>query len=66
VVANTAYSRAVDIGLRAGDVIHAVNTHPIATLADLQKEIRAFNSGAAVVLQVERADGLDFVAFEME
>jgi S1-C subfamily serine protease len=66
VVANTAYSRAVDVGLRAGDVIHAVNTRPISTLADLQKEISAFNNGAAVVLQVERSDGMDFVAFEME
>jgi serine protease Do len=66
VVANTAYSRAVDVGLRPGDVIHAINTKPIANLADLQREVGAFNAGAAVVLQVEREDGMDFVAFEME
>jgi serine protease Do len=66
VVANTAYSRAVDVGLRPGDVIHAVNTKPVANLADLQREVGAFNAGAAVVLQVEREDGMDFVAFEME
>jgi serine protease Do len=66
VVANTAYSRAVDVGLRAGDVIHSVNMRPISSVADLQKTIGTFNTGAAVVLQVERADGMDFVAFEME
>jgi S1-C subfamily serine protease len=66
VVANTTYSRAVDVGLRPGDVIHSVNSKPVSNLADLQKEISAFNTGSAVVLQVERADGMDFVAFEME
>jgi S1-C subfamily serine protease len=66
VVANTAYSRAVDVGLRPGDVIHALNTKPITNLADLQREIGAANAGSAVVLQVERADGMDYVAFQME
>jgi serine protease Do len=66
IVANTTFSRAGNIGLHPGDVIHAVNTKPILTLADLQREIRIFETGAAVVLQVERSDGMDFVAFEME
>jgi serine protease Do len=66
VVANTAYSRAVDVGLRPGDVIHAVNTRPIFSLADLHRELTAFHGGAAVVLQVERSDGMDYVAFEVE
>ncbi len=66
VVAQTAHGRAGDIGLRPGDVIHAINTKPILSLADLQREIGAFDAGAAVVLQVERGDGMDYVAFEME
>jgi serine protease Do len=66
VVANTAYSRAVDVGLRPGDVIHAVNTKPILSLADLHRELTAFHAGAAVVLQIERSDGMDYVAFEVE
>jgi serine protease Do len=66
VVANTAYSRGVDVGLHAGDVIHAINTRPILSLADLQREIATLEAGSAVVLQVERSDGMDYVAFEME
>jgi serine protease Do len=66
VVANTAYSRVVNVDLRPGDVIHAVNTKPILNLADLQKEMSGFEAGAPVVLQVERSDGMDYVAFEME
>jgi S1-C subfamily serine protease len=66
VVANTAYGRGGDVGLHAGDVIHAINTRPILSLTDLQREIATFEAGAAVVLQVERSDGMDYVAFEME
>jgi serine protease Do len=66
VVANTAYSRAVDVHLRPGDVIHSVNTKQISSLADLRSELAAFHAGAAVVLQIEREDGMDFVAFEIE
>jgi len=36
VVANTAYSRAVDVRLRPGDVIHAVNTKAVTSLEDLR------------------------------
>lgn len=66
VVANTGSGRATDIGLRTGDVIHSINTKPVRTLAELQKEIGLLNSGDAVVLQVERSDGMDYVAFEVE
>jgi len=66
VVANTASGRRGDIGLRPGDVVHAVNGKPVTSLAELQKAISGFESSAAVVLQVERADGMDFVAFEIE
>jgi serine protease Do len=67
VVANTANSRAGEVGLRPGDVIHAMNTKPISNLLlDLQKEISSLESGTAVVLQVERADGMSYVAFELE
>jgi len=65
VVANTNLGRAVDVGLRPGDVVHALNTKPIGTLAELQAAINAIESGTVVVLQVERRDGLDYVAFEM-
>jgi S1-C subfamily serine protease len=66
VVANSAYSRAVDARLRPGDVIHAINTKPILSLDDLRRELAAFHAGAAVVLQIERSDGMDYVAFEID
>jgi serine protease Do len=66
VVADTAYSRVVGVGLRPGDVIHSVNTQSVSNLADLRKELSAFHAGDAIVLQVERGDGMDFVAFEIE
>ncbi len=66
VVVAKSYGRAVDVDLRPGDVIHAINTKPILSLAELQKEIGALEVGDAVVLQIERSGGLDYVAFEME
>jgi serine protease Do len=66
VVANSAYSRAVDARLQPGDVIHSVNTKPILSLDDLRKELAAFHAGDAVVLQIERSDGMDYVAFEID
>jgi serine protease Do len=66
VVGNTAYSRAVDARLRPGDVIHAINSKPVLSLEDLRKELSALHAGAAVVLQIERSDGMDYAAFEIE
>jgi serine protease Do len=66
VVADTNRGRASEIGLRQGDIIHFLNRKPILNLDDLQKEMSALRSGDAVVLQVERSDGMDYVAFELE
>jgi S1-C subfamily serine protease len=66
VVADTNRGRASEIGLRQGDIIHFLNRKPILNLDDLQKEMIALRFGDAVVLQVERSDGMDYVAFELE
>jgi serine protease Do len=66
VVADTNRGRAAVIGLNPGDIIHSINLKPIVSLADLKKEITAFHPGDAVVLQIERSDGMDYVAFELE
>ncbi len=66
VVANTSYGRAAEIGLLPGDVIHAINTKPVTSLEDLQREIASLETGAAVVLQVERGGGMDYASFEIE
>jgi serine protease Do len=66
VVADTYRGRAAEIGLRPGDIIHFLNRKPITNLADLHREIMALHPGDACVLQVERSDGMDYVAFELE
>jgi serine protease Do len=55
-----------DTGLETGDVIHALNTTPIASMDALRKAVLALKTGDAVVLQVERSDGLTYLSFEME
>lgn len=66
VVANTTYGRAVDSGLRPGDVIHSLNNTPIMNLGQLQEQLKSVHSGAAVVLQIERDNSMDYAAFEMD
>lgn len=55
-----------DTGLQTGDVIHQLNTKPIDSLATLRAAMNQLKSGDAVVLQVERGDGLQYLSFEME
>jgi S1-C subfamily serine protease len=63
VVARTADPTSVD--LSSGDVIHAVNAISVISVEGLRDRLAKFNRGDAVVLQVERRGGLEFVAFEM-
>ncbi len=55
-----------DTGLQTGDVIHALNTAPIASMDALRAAVQSLKTGDAVVLQVERSDGLTYLGFEME
>jgi len=55
-----------DTGLQAGDIIHQLNITPIDSTDTLRAAVRQLKTGAAVVLQVERAEGLTYVSFEME
>jgi serine protease Do len=55
-----------DTGLQTGDVIHALNTTPIPDMATLRAAVLNLKTGNAVVLQVERSDGLTYLSFEME
>jgi S1-C subfamily serine protease len=55
-----------DTGLQTGDVIHSLNTTPIPDTAALREAIQKLKTGDAVVLQVERSDGLTYLSFEME
>ncbi len=55
-----------DSGLQTGDIIHALNTKPIDSVETLRSAVRELKPGAAVVLQIEREGGLQYLAFEME
>jgi serine protease Do len=55
-----------DTGLEAGDIIHQLNTMSIDSLDTLRAAVGALKSGDAVVLQVERDGGLQWVSFELE
>jgi len=66
VAARAAGSEGLDVDLRPGDVIYAVNNEPTSTVASLTGALAHMKSGDAVVLQVERDGTLMYVAFEME
>ena len=55
-----------DSGLQTGDIIHALNTKLIDSVETLRGVVRDLKPGAAVVLQIERDGGLQYLAFEME
>ena len=55
-----------ETGLQTGDIIHALNTRPIDSVKTLRSAVRDLKPGAAVVLQVERDGGLQYLPFEME
>lgn len=52
--------------LLPGDVIYALNQDPVPTLARLRELLAARVPGAPVVLHVERAGELRYLAFELE
>lgn len=66
VAARAAGTEGVDVDLRPGDVIYAINNQPTSTVAALTGALGQVKTGDAVVLQVERDGSLMYVAFEME
>jgi serine protease Do len=52
--------------LKLGDVIHAVNTQPIASVAALRSALDALKETDPLVLEVERDGRLVFVTMEIE
>jgi S1-C subfamily serine protease len=47
-------------------VIHSVNAISVDSVDSLRARLRDIKSGSPVVLQVERDNKLEWVAFEME
>ncbi len=56
----------VEADLQPGDVIHALNGKPLATLEQLRAALKALPTGAPGVLQVERDGKFLYVTFEMD
>ncbi len=65
VVGSAADAPYVDLEILPGDVIHQLNGHAVRTL-HLRRELAVLQPYASVVLQVERAGHLQYVAFELE
>jgi serine protease Do len=55
-----------ETGLTAGDVIHSLNNTPIDSAEQLRGLVRQLTGSEPVVLQVERAGQLQYLAFEMD
>jgi len=53
-------------GLQPGDVIYSLNGSPLATIEALKKKLGEFQSGTAIVLQIERSGHLMYVPIELE
>ena len=66
VVAKSPEGQSQLIDLQTGDIIHAMNNLPVASLAEFQQMVQQFKPGDAVVLQIERDRKFRYVAFAME
>jgi len=66
VAAKSPEGQAQFIDLQPGDIIHSINELTIASLKTFQDAVQALKPGDAVVLQIERDQRLQYVAFEME
>jgi len=59
-------SRAADMPLAVGDIIHAVNGTAVSTFRDLTLAVDALAPRSPVALQIEREGKLMFVSFTLE
>jgi serine protease Do len=66
VVGRAAEFNSAESGLQAGDVIHSLNRTSIDSVQGLRTAVRALKPGDAVVLQIERNGGLQYLPFDME
>ena len=64
VVGQTSELNSATSHLRAGDIIHTLNQTSIDSVQQLRAMLRDLRLGQAVVLQIERAGKLQYVAFD--
>ena len=65
-VAARAIDSNADVTLEAGDVIHTINGAQVKTSEELRTILNRTTANSAVVLQIERAGKLMFVAFKLD
>jgi len=65
-VAARAINSNVDVALEAGDVIHTMNGASVKTGEELRTALNHTNANSPVVLQIERAGKLMFIAFKLD
>ena len=66
IVAARAADATQETGLKAGDIIHAINGTKVETLEGLRTVVGRLKPGDSVALQIERDEILMFVSFELE
>ena len=64
IVAAKAADSKVDVSLATGDVIHAINGAPVATIESLRSALDRLKPNASAVLQIEREGKLMFITFQ--
>ena len=66
IVAARAAGAASEVPLLTGDVIRSLNGAPMTTLDALRAALKAVPPGGPIVLQIQRDDKLQFLAFTLE
>jgi len=66
IVAARAAGAAGEVPLTTGDVIRSLNSEPMDTLDRLRGALKSLAPGAPIVLQIQRDQKLQFVAFTLE
>jgi serine protease Do len=64
VVAQSPELNAYTSNLRAGDILHSLNQMPLESVQQLKSMLHTMKPGQAVVLQIERAGELQYIAFD--
>jgi serine protease Do len=58
-------SPAYQAGVREGDLIHGINRQPVTSMADFEQATANLKKGDYVLLQVQRSQGMFFIAFQL-
>ena len=66
VIARAAELIGPETGLKTGDIVHSVNGRPIDSVDSFRTALKDLKPSSPVVLQIERDEGLQWLAFEMD